>query len=435
MPVLRRLNDAGVREFAAYLDQLTQGQVVAPPYALLEDPRYSQPSELGAVGVVQRDFVDRRDFANYIDGRFQEAGVTGLADEPGLWEWLSLFYFNAVCPADSRGKRRPGATNRHLVNSAFARRRNRHLLRGPYMLYRRHSGEASELDLLLGYPLPVHGIAATHLAERPRLLGSRGVLLAANRLYFDTATKRPRRGYADQSSGLRAFCRFLNNLPRDFDLASISAETVLALLPGAFDAWVEGANEQAHSLRRTMRTPTEPNFDEPIAATLDGLLQRVQDRTLSTTQRQVRSELFRAGVVTAYGGHCAASGLGLASTVGDERRYEVEAAHIVPVAQGGRDVIQNGLALARTLHWAFDLGMVWVDERMQLAVANAVLLDQRNEWLARLRGRPIAVPTDARLRPHPEALRWHAAHVGGINDAPTLPSKGGDGTSKPPAAL
>lgn len=418
MALVRRFNDAGVAAFADYLRRVTEGAAESPPNALLADPRYSQPSELGNVHVDRRHFAARGAFARYIDERCREAGLVGTVDEPGLWEWLSLYYFDAVCPADAQGRRRPGAMNRHLVNSAFARRRNRHLLRGPYMLHRRHEGGADgELDLLLGYPLHVHGVAATHLAKRSRLLASRGVLLAASRLYVDPVTRKPKRGYADESSGLRAFCRFLNNLPASFDLASVAADTVLALLPSSFDAWLEGVSEQTHDLRRAMRTPAEPDFGASMAATLDSLLQRVQDRALAPGQRRVRSDLFRAGVVTAYDGRCAASGLGLVHEAGENRRFEVEAAHIVQVAEGGRDVMPNGLALTRTVHWAFDVGMVWVDEHMKLAVANEVLRDQRNAWLARLRGRYIALPADARLRPHPAALRWHARHVGGIENA------------------
>lgn len=416
MALVRRLNDAGVGAFADYLRRLTDDAAESPPNALLEDPRYSQPSELGNVHVARRQFADRSAFATYIDQRFREAGLVGTVDEPGLWEWLSLFYFDAVCPADAQGRRRPGAMNRHLVNSPFARRRNRHLLRGPYMLHRRHGGGADgELDLLLGYRLHVHGVAATHLAERSRLFASRGVLLAASRMYFDPVAHKPKRGYADESNGLRAFCRFLNNLPASFDLASVAADTVLALLPSPFDVWLEGVGDQAHDLREAIRTPAEPDFGGSTASTLDGLLQQVQDRALAPAQRRVRSDLFRAGVVTAYDGRCAASGLGLVHAAGENTRFEVEAAHIVPVAEGGKDVIPNGLALARTVHWAFDLGAVWVDECMKLAVANEVLSDQRNAWLARLRGRPIALPEDARLRPHPAALRWHARHVGGID--------------------
>lgn len=230
MPSVRCLNDAGVQEFAGYLARLRSDATAPPPFALLEDPRFTRPTALGAAHVEHRDFANRREFADYVDARFRMAGIVGTADEPGLWEWLSLFYFDAVCPPDAAGRRQPGAANRHLVNSAFARRRHRHLLRGPYMLHRRYRGGPNgELDLLLAYPLHVHGVAATHLVERPRLLDSPGVLAAANRLYFDTATAGPKPGYADDSSGLRSFCRFLNNLPAAFDLAHLGADTVLAV--------------------------------------------------------------------------------------------------------------------------------------------------------------------------------------------------------------
>ena len=414
MPFVRCLNEEGVREFAAYLARLASDGSVSPPTSLLEDPRFTRATRFGPVMIEHRAFGSRREFADYMDACCRKANVE-LADEAGLWEWLSLFYFDAVCPPDARGQRRPGAANRHLVDSAFARRRNRHLLRGPYMLHRRYAGGAEgELDLLLGYALPVHGVAATHLAERPRLLGSRGVLIAASRLYFDSVQKRPKPGYADDTSGLRAFCRFLNNLPASFDLADLAADTVLALLPAEFGAWLENVDDETLRLRQRVQASTGTRVGEPWATTLDDLLQRAQDRPLATTQRRVRSDLFRVGVLAAYDARCTVSGLGLAHTAGDAVRYEVEAAHIVPVAQGGKDLIQNGLALSRTVHWAFDLGMVWVDNHLRLDVAAEVLRDSRNAWLANLRGRPLAMPADPRLRPQSDALRWHAAQVAGL---------------------
>ena len=52
-----------------------------------------------------------------------------------------------------------------MVNGCLYLRR-RHLLRSPYLLWRRYSGGPDgELDLLLGYALPVHGIAATHVGD------------------------------------------------------------------------------------------------------------------------------------------------------------------------------------------------------------------------------------------------------------------------------
>ena len=95
-------------------------------------------------------------------------------------------------------------------------------------------------------------------------------------------------------------------------------------------------------------------------------------------------------------------------------RFEVEAAHIIPVAHGGNDIVPNGLALSRTLHWSFDNGMVWIDGELRVKVANEVMRDSRNEWLRQFAGVRLQVPRGANLMPSADALRWHAEHVAGV---------------------
>ncbi len=365
-----------------------------------------------------RGFNSRRDFVEYIDESFRAAGFHGDGDEPGMWEWLSLYYIDAICPPDQDGKRKPGVDGRYLMNDVEARRRNRHLLRGPYMLYRRH-GSGSQMDLLLEAPLHVHRIASTHIAERPRIFGSSGALMAASRMYFDHIVGKPKRGYSDKASGLRAFCKHLNNLPDCFDLAEMSADTIMALLPEQFEKWIE-RDTDAGQFAEVRQWCSELQTEEPyadghqLARSLGDLLDAINSRTLTERQTRVRSEIFRSGVLEAYESRCAISGMELAHATGDGgATYEVESAHIIPVSRGGRDLIQNGLALNRTLHWAFDLGMVWVDAQFRISVSDEVERDSRNAWLNQFRGRPLRVPYDERHHPHPDALRWHARNVAG----------------------
>ena len=415
MDRVRRLTDEGLGAFARYLGRLRRDGAEPPP-ELLTDPTHSQACVLGDVRIEPRGFGSRREFAEYIDQRFVEAGVFADADETGMWEWLSLFYFDAVCPKDDKGMRKPGADGRHLLGDPDARRRHRHLLRGPYMLFRRfRGGPRGELDLVLGYGLPVHGVAATHLVERPRLVGSPGALIAASRLYVDPATRKPIRGYTDERTGLRAYCKFLNNLPECFDLSTLSPETVVALLPREFAAWLgDGRSDGWRGSGGTFGTlcGLVSSPDAQVVLGLDDLLQGVGDRPLTERQAVVRSDVFRTAVLGAYQSRCAVSGVGLRQVEGGQAvRYEVEAAHIVPVSRGGRDLVQNGLALTRTLHWAFDQGMVWVDDGLRVRIAEGAGADRRNDWLNQFRGRPLWIPPDAPLWPHRDALRWHATHI------------------------
>lgn len=411
MTPVRCLTPAGIARLRRYLAQLRGDGRLRPPIPLLTDTRLSKSSSLGEVTIEPRRFASRRAFAEYIDGRLQAGGFFGMADEDGLWEWLSLYYFDAVCPPDASGNRTPGVDHRHLVDHRLAKYTGRHLLRGPYVLYRRFSGGGyGELDLLLAAKLPVYDAAATSLGERPRIVGSRGALIAASRLYFDQNAASHKRGYTESAYGLRSFCRFVNNLPPSFDLETMSSDTVLALLPDGFERWMSHDNRERRNSVNVERGLSVPDGGG-VAPEIDAVLQALQDRPLARRLARVRSDLFRCGVLSAYASRCAISGLRLAHSEGETESFEVQAAHIVPVGRGGRDLIQNGLALNRTIHWAFDLGLLWVSDDLRVSVSAQVDLDQRNEWLRQFRGVPLALPADTRLRPHREALRWHATNI------------------------
>ena len=427
---VRCLNARGIGEFARYLDQLRRDGSMPPPVPILTDSGYSTPCSLGSVRVEPRGFATRKQFANYINMRFQEAGVLVDADEPGMWEWLSLYYFDAVCPIRQDGSRSPGVDGRHLLKDPDARRRHRHLLRGPYMLWRHYNGGTSgELDLLLSDALPVHAIAATHLGERLRLMSSTGALIAASQLYANPQSGKPKRGYSHEENGLRAYCRFLNNLPDSFDLTGLSADTILALLPASFSVWLKDTEkvrrQQFHPFEKLRKIGTL--LDETLLAQkLDDLLSEIATRKMTERQVTIRSNLFRPAVLSAYESRCAISGIGLRHVEGhgSGHHFEVEAAHIVPVHRGGKDLVRNGLALNRTIHWAFDHGILWINDDLTIGLSKEVLTDSRNHWLHQFKNQRLRTPTREQHHPDREALRWHALHVAHAEaHSPPVPCK------------
>ncbi len=417
MQKIRRLTAKGVSEFAQYLDLLRNDGGLAPPMDILADPLYSTPSTIGDVSIEPRSFASRREFAEYINRRFQDAGIFVDADEPGMWEWLSLYYFDAVCPISKDGSRKPGVNGRHLLNDPDACRRHRHLLRGPYMLWRRYEGGLNgELDLLLSHSLPVHAIAATHLSERQRLMDSSGALVAASRLYVDPESGKPRRGYSRDANGLRAYCRFLNNLPGCFDLAEMSVDTILALLPDAFSQWQRDAETlqgTTHNSLEILKKAATAEDTSLIARQLNELLCETDTRDVTERLVTIRSNMFRPAVLSAYECRCAISGIGLRHSAGNGAAniFEAEAAHIVPVHRGGKDLVSNGLALNRTIHWAFDHGVIWINNDLRVGLAREADTDPRNHWLCQFRGQRLRTPADEKHHPDPEALRWHAANI------------------------
>ena len=74
-------------------------------------------------------------------------------------------------------------------------------------------------------------------------------------------------------------------------------------------------------------------------------------RSSSAGSKRDRSTAFGRKVKDAYGGQCAACGLG---------QRLVEAAHILPVGLEGPDTPRNGIALCPNHHTAFDKHLMWI---------------------------------------------------------------------------
>ncbi|MCL4716008.1 MAG: HNH endonuclease [Hyphomonadaceae bacterium] len=118
--------------------------------------------------------------------------------------------------------------------------------------------------------------------------------------------------------------------------------------------------------------------------------------------RPVRDAAFRIAVCSAYDNRCAFLGWKICDRLG---RFESQAAHVLPVALGGPDIIQNGIALSATMHWLFDRHLVSVSDDYRLLVSDAVPLEVRR-LIEQPEGR-IELPRDRGLWPSQTYLAQH----------------------------
>ncbi|MDO8532976.1 MAG: HNH endonuclease [Dehalococcoidia bacterium] len=98
---------------------------------------------------------------------------------------------------------------------------------------------------------------------------------------------------------------------------------------------------------------------EDIPAGDLAVLPRERERIVGEVSRLARAANFRTQVLHAYGQRCAVTRAQLRL---------IEAAHILPVAAGPEsvDVIGNGIALSPTYHAAFDRGLIYLDENLEM---------------------------------------------------------------------
>lgn len=413
MPLIRCLTQSGIDEFRDYLLTSDGEPDVPVPTHLLDSPNHAARFNLADIEIEQREFQSRIEFARYLERQAGASGLEGALNEQGLWEWLTLFYFDQVCPARPDGSRDILRVERYIPDKSRGWH-YRHLLKGPCD-FRRDVGNDDACELALSGPVHNHGGAYEHLVSRPRLRSSPGVQLAARALYYDENGKKPKVGISSGVTKVQEFARLLRNMPVEFDLRTMATESVLALIPSPFlDRLEVDYGQEVREARALFRQPEDPTFLVNLSETAE-VLTSLESRPLTTMQRRIRSDRFRTGVIGAYSSRCAVSGIGLVHRdINGQLQYEVEAAHIIPVAANGSDVIANGLALCRTLHWAFDRGMIWVDRELRVGLTPITCSDDRNEWLRQFAGVRLQVPRGANLMPSAEALRWHAEHVAGV---------------------
>jgi hypothetical protein len=222
--------------FNVFLDSLSGEPECYGDPPLLTDPKLTEP-KMPPAEVEHRTFGSRLAATEYLFTVFNEAGITMPELDRGLWAWLSLLYFDELCPKDDRGRRKPGDRARWIPQTESSREYYRHLLAGPYRIFVAHRDNPHCARLVLSGPLHTPGELVEQLASRKEYITNPGIMEAAARLYFDPVANRPRPGATTTNRGgtIRRFIDVLRQLDCTWDLYSFTADDILDKLPREFD--------------------------------------------------------------------------------------------------------------------------------------------------------------------------------------------------------
>lgn len=245
MPLLRRLNEHGIERLLEFLHAVKSDSNLAQPRAILEHPMTSE--DIGDLHIVieHRTFGSRLAAAKYLHEQLNHSGLENVDKDRGLWAWLSLFYFDELCPADKKGRRAPGQDARWVPETGQAFRYYRHLLAGPYRIFHAHRTGPERAMILLCGPLHQPGDIVEQLASRQELVTNPSLLGTATALYLDEETQLAKRGTTsteilnDRTRGKPGTVRRLVDVYKQFDVAwdlyAMDTESVVALLPKEFE--------------------------------------------------------------------------------------------------------------------------------------------------------------------------------------------------------
>jgi hypothetical protein len=166
--------------------------------------------------------------------------ASGLDRDPGVWTWLSCFFFDQLCPKRSDGTRRPGEEAR-WIPSGHAFRYYRHLLGGPYLIYRAFRDNPDRAKIVLCGAVDSPGDFVEQLASRQDFVQNKAVIDAATALYLSPESGKPKRGASPtqrKPGTLRRFVDVVNQFDPVWDLYSIGTVELINKLPAEFAAYI-----------------------------------------------------------------------------------------------------------------------------------------------------------------------------------------------------
>jgi HNH endonuclease len=133
-----------------------------------------------------------------------------------------------------------------------------------------------------------------------------------------------------------------------------------------------------------------------------------EDRAVYRVSPQKRDAAFRGIVLSNYENTCAVTRLRFQTT----KNVEADGAHIIRKDVRGTDDPRNGMALSKSVHWAFDRGIFTISDQYEVLIhPKARDANVANFPLMEMNRRNILLPADEHYRPHPEALAWHRKEV------------------------
>jgi hypothetical protein len=232
---LQRFNAQGITAFGQFLDRLAADAAATVPVTLLTDPALVA-AVTPAVEVEPRAFANRMEAATYLDAALSPVRATDVERDAGLWTWLTLFYFDQVCPADGHGHRKVRERARYIPAVDDYQKYYRHLLAGPYRVFRAHRADPSRALVLLCGPLHRPGEIVEQIVARQEVITNTHAVELATTIYYDPVSGSFKRGAAGKAGGsARRLSDVLNQFDVTWDLYSMSAGELLAKLPREFD--------------------------------------------------------------------------------------------------------------------------------------------------------------------------------------------------------
>lgn len=165
--------------------------------------------------------------------------------------------------------------------------------------------------------------------------------------------------------------------------------------------YYEGEITQFENKLRSLSAPTKVIVDDKVTAEI-----QKEEKSGRDISSLFSAQTFRDFVLAGYGYKCAITNM----SIQYKELYNIEAAHIMPRSHSGLFMPNNGIALSRDMHWAFDKGFFTITRDLTVKVHPEI----RSEYLRSYDGKKIFVPDNSFFIPDVNNLKYHQEHIYGL---------------------
>jgi hypothetical protein len=231
--ILRQFREEGIQAFREFLTACREKPTLPIPLELLENDQLTQVIE-PRIEIEATRLVQKADAATYLSKLLVKLPDPQVAENAGLWSWLTLFYFNEVCP--TRNGRRSVKNDYHYVfEPKNSRHFYRHLL---FISWRVLKVAPTHHRLFLTSSISTLDKVTTEVMKRLYITRIPCIFEVLDRLYWNDARGKARPGVVGQQVRpgdlTHRFPLRIRQLERTFDLLSLTADQLLELLGEEF---------------------------------------------------------------------------------------------------------------------------------------------------------------------------------------------------------
>jgi hypothetical protein len=235
----RRFTPEGIDVFQRYVletREIAKRREAVPIFEqeILTDPTYTEamPYELP---VGEPTFQTKLDIGLFMTGVVPDSAHEEVRADGPFWTWLAARYFDQITANRSKVKE-PRAYIAGISFQEFYR----HLILGPYYVYFMSRDDPERVRVLLYDDPTTMNEVMVQFGSYQTLMQNRELQTVIQRLYFDQAKQRIKRGAGGKGAGTpRRLMDFLRQIELNYDLGSIESERFMEMLPKEFHKFRE----------------------------------------------------------------------------------------------------------------------------------------------------------------------------------------------------